>query len=261
MTSAKKNEKTCDNFSHQRSHQETKPLHQTLLQQPQPLATQSHQQRQQVPVASAPASSYLTHQYLIPPTSNLARAIMVGNPGSGGYHGHQQLEQQQKPKSNLSALLEGENSRNGAAPSTLLETEQQTNIPRGVDAVPPSVQQQSPPPLNLADASDSNDATSILNSNLSWTSSKHDEADFASGPPPPPPPPPHVLGLSAPTILGNARQTRRLSGYQMEAPPLDLCRCTCGSSPITKPTKVIFGRRYVLASQSKIPRGLVHSII
>ena len=188
--------------------------------------------------------SSLGHKHLIPPTSSIARAVMMGNTtsnnNSGAAHaseapitGQQQQnqnqnqshqhQQQKPPMSNLSALLEEGNRQSTTTPSTpLVATAAEDASPCACEQ--PAAAEEVP-----------------LSATFSSSSSKHDEADSASGPPP------AQLGRSAPTII----TTRRFSGPSLGTPPTSLlqkCSCTPSSVP-QQPASLSSSdlpRRYVL---------------
>ena len=209
-------------------------------------------QRHSLTASQALSASRLGHKHLIPPSSDLARAVMMGNTTSNNNNNnninnkhspeqHQKTKEsqshqqaQQQPMSNLSALLEG-GSPTAAAAASVTETK----------------------PCTACAVEEHQAQAQILNATTlssSSTSSKHDEADLASGPAPQPP---FVLGRSAPTIITRQRRYSA-NATTIGTPPISLLmgngrlRHSCNNTPHSSSVP----RRYDM-SFCDIKRGAV----
>lgn len=199
---------TCDHH-----HQSQQPQHHSLT------------------ASQALSASRLGHKHLIPPSSDIARAVMMGNTTSSNNNNnnnnnkslqrHQEAKQnqshqeaQQQPMSNLSALLEGGNPTAGASASAVTETK----------------------PCTACEVEEHQAKAQVLNARAlssSSASSNHNEADLASGPAPQPP---FVLGRSAPTIITRQRRYSA-NATTIGTPPTSLLmgksklRHSCNNTP------------------------------
>ena len=177
------------------------------------------QQQQQHSLSAAPglAASRLGHKHLIPPSSGIARAVMMGNANSNHtVHQHpRQVPSQPQPMSNLSALLEG---RSPTSAVNAADTAGESQPCAACEQEEAEQQQQQ-------QAHQDQIANTLSSSSAS---SKHGEADLASGPPPTTSSqPPLALGSSAPTII--TRQ-RRHSATIKGTPPTSLMLTTAAAA-------------------------------
>jgi hypothetical protein len=185
------------------------------------------------------SKAYTCQQHsLIPPRSDLARAVLMGNAMSEGEGPHQKKQ------------IYAQTQRNGSRQTTMNPV---SEFPEGV----PLHQMQQPQPSNQPPRSNLSvllepqlsheqvDARLVGNptaaageargcacdhlSSRSSSASKHDEADSASGPAPPTVPA-VLLGHSAPTVITSVPPSlRRFSRPMLGTPPVALLdrQCVC----------------------------------